>query len=64
VTPDQLRNEAGAAEAQAKRFGPGPDRDWLTAKAETLRRAAERLEHRLDARADLLRPRRRPMASR
>jgi len=35
---------------------PGPERDWLNAKAETLRHEADRLEHRLGARTDWLDP--------
>jgi hypothetical protein len=56
VTPEQLRDEASAAKAQANLLGPGPDRDWLNAKAAALRREADRRERRLDARADRLDP--------
>jgi hypothetical protein len=56
MSPEQLRDEASASEAAAAKMSPGPDRDWLMAKAETLRHEAERLEQRLDVRADLLSP--------
>jgi len=56
MTPEDLRDEASAAEAAAGKLAPGPDRDWLLAKAEALRHEADRLERRLTTRARLLRP--------
>lgn len=56
MTPEDLRDEASAAEAAAAGLAPGAERDWLLAKAEALRHEAERLERRLTTRARLLRP--------
>ncbi|HSV03004.1 MAG TPA: hypothetical protein VLI41_07325 [Phenylobacterium sp.] len=56
MTPQALRDEANAAETAAARLAPGPQREWLLAKAEALRHEAERMEQRLSTRARLLRP--------
>ena len=56
MTPETLRDEADASEAAAGKLADGPERDWLMAKARALRHEADRLEQRLDVRADLLSP--------
>ena len=56
MTPEDLRDEAAAAEAAAGQLPPGAERDWHLAKAKTLLHEADRVEHRLDLKADLLSP--------
>jgi hypothetical protein len=46
VTPDELRQEAAAAELMARVVSFHPDKQWLTAKAVELRRLADRIEAR------------------
>ena len=41
-----MRKEASAAESLARFVSYGPDKAWLRAKAEELRRQADRLEER------------------
>jgi hypothetical protein len=43
-TPRELRDEAVATERLARMVSFGPDRQWLTDKAEALRHQAERQE--------------------
>jgi hypothetical protein len=46
MSPNDLRKEANAAEFLARLVSDAPGRAWLTAKAEVLRREAQRLETR------------------
>jgi len=46
VTPDELRKEADSTESLARLVSYQPDKVWLCAKAEELRRLADRLESR------------------
>jgi hypothetical protein len=46
VTPEELRQEADAAELLSRRVSFRPDKEWLHAKAAELRRLADRLEAR------------------
>jgi hypothetical protein len=43
-TPEELREEARAAEEMARVVSYAPDRRWLAAKAEALRQQADRQE--------------------
>lgn len=46
VTPDDLRKEAASAESLARLVSYHPDKAWLRAKADELRRLADRMEAR------------------
>jgi hypothetical protein len=46
VTPEELREEARAAEFMARLVSYGRDKEWLTAKAAALRHQADLLEQR------------------
>jgi hypothetical protein len=46
VTPEELREEARAAEFMARLVSYGRDKEWLTAKAAALRHQADLMEQR------------------
>ena len=46
VTPDDLRKEAASTESLARLVSYHPDKVWLRAKADELRRLADRMEAR------------------
>ena len=46
VTPEELRKEAASTESLARLVSYQPDKAWLHAKADELRRLADRMEAR------------------